>query len=65
MPGPQKGHGGRPATASATSRRWSIVDPRERALTRDKALELLETVEELYGQPDRLRTGLRALLEEI
>jgi hypothetical protein len=36
----------------------------ERALTRDQALELFDTVEELYGQLDRLRRGLRALLEE-
>jgi hypothetical protein len=36
----------------------------ERALTRDQALELFEQLEDLQAELDRLRAGLRALLEE-
>jgi hypothetical protein len=42
----------------------AMLRPDERALTGDQALELFETVEELYGQLDRLRRGLRALLDD-
>jgi hypothetical protein len=40
----------------------AMLRPDERALTRDQALELFETVEERYGQLDRRRRGLQALL---
>jgi hypothetical protein len=41
-----------------------MLRPDERALTRDRALALFEQLEELQAELDRLRTGLRALLEE-
>jgi hypothetical protein len=41
-----------------------MLRPDERALTRDQALALFEQLEELQGQLDRLRTGLRAPLDQ-
>jgi hypothetical protein len=42
----------------------AMLRPDERALTRDQALALFEQLEDLQAELDRLRTGLRALLEE-